>query len=200
MTLSPVAGRRPNYTIFSVDIGVNGVTLNSCLFAVTSATCSTLLKQLLIVTTVFAPPIDMQQALATPSQCADSSSCRQKLCTRSHKLRDIYIPGKSHIQQDTRYIRGILMRVASVGCFPGAWRLGSWHFQVASLHLQSSTDFLFSASDYYSFLGKRSGRRMPPAERSALYLLLLLRRQQKKRLTLCLGQKPRSWRAVLTTI
>ena len=27
------------------------------------------------------------------------------------------------------------MRVASVGCFPGAWRRGSWHFQAASLHL-----------------------------------------------------------------
>ena len=35
------------------------------------------------------------------------------------------------------------MRVAPVGCFPGAWRRGSWHFQVASLHLQSSTDLLF---------------------------------------------------------
>ena len=42
------------------------------------------------------------------------------------------------------YIRGILlMRVASVGCFPGAWRRGSWHFQVVSLHLQSSMDLLF---------------------------------------------------------
>ena len=27
------------------------------------------------------------------------------------------------------------MRVASVGCFPGAWRRDSWNFQVASLHL-----------------------------------------------------------------
>ena len=36
------------------------------------------------------------------------------------------------------------MRVASVGCFPGAWRRGSWHFQVASLHLQSSMDLLLN--------------------------------------------------------
>ena len=36
------------------------------------------------------------------------------------------------------------MRVASVGCFPEAWRRGSWHFQVASLQevLQSSMDLL----------------------------------------------------------
>ena len=61
------------------------------------------------------------------------------------------------------------MRVAFVGCFPGAWRRGSWHFQVASLHLQSSMDLSLSASHYFSSLSKRSGRRMPPAERSALY-------------------------------
>ena len=32
------------------------------------------------------------------------------------------------------------MHVAS-GCFPGAWRRGSWHFQVTSLHLQSIMDY-----------------------------------------------------------
>ena len=47
------------------------------------------------------------------------------------------------------------MRVASVGCFPGAWRRGSWHFQVASLHLQSSMDLSLSASHYFPFLIKR---------------------------------------------
>ena len=35
MTLSPVTGRRPDYTIFSVDIGVTDVTKNSRLFAIT---------------------------------------------------------------------------------------------------------------------------------------------------------------------
>ena len=44
LTLSPVTGRRPDYTIFSVDIGVTDVTKNSRLFAVASTTCSTLLK------------------------------------------------------------------------------------------------------------------------------------------------------------
>ena len=38
------------------------------------------------------------------------------------------------------YIRDILVRVASVRCSPGAWRRGSWHFQVASLHVQLITD------------------------------------------------------------
>ena len=42
LTLSPVTGHRPDYTIFSVDIGVTDVTKNSRLFAVTSTTCSTI--------------------------------------------------------------------------------------------------------------------------------------------------------------
>ena len=62
-------GRRLDYAIFSVDIGVTYVTKNSRLFTVTSTTCSTLLL------VVFFPPIDMQQALVqnTPSVRADSS-------------------------------------------------------------------------------------------------------------------------------
>ena len=85
---------------------------------------------------------------------------------------DIYIYTTSQIQQNTRYIiRGILMRVAFLGYFPGAWQRGSWYFQVAGLHLQSSMDFSFSTPHYFSFLSKRSGRRMPPAERSALHVL-----------------------------
>ena len=77
LTLSPVTFRRPDYTIFSVDIGVTDVTKNSRLFAVTSTTCSTLLKLLLIVA-VFSPPIDIKQALVqhthSSSVRADSSS------------------------------------------------------------------------------------------------------------------------------
>ena len=44
LTLSPVTGRRLDYTStnFSVDIGVTDVTKNSRLFTVTSTTCSTL--------------------------------------------------------------------------------------------------------------------------------------------------------------
>ena len=65
LTLSPVTGHRPDYTSFSVDIGVADVTKNSRLFAVNSTTCSTLLKQLVAV---FSPPIDIQQALVQHTQ------------------------------------------------------------------------------------------------------------------------------------
>ena len=44
VTLSPVTGCRPNYTIFSENIGVTDVKQNSRLFAVTSTTCSTLFQ------------------------------------------------------------------------------------------------------------------------------------------------------------
>ena len=53
MTPSPVTGRRPDNTIFSVDIGVTAVTRNSRLFAVTSTTCSTPLKDLEVYCWVF---------------------------------------------------------------------------------------------------------------------------------------------------
>ena len=59
-----------------------------------------------------------------------SQASRQMCIYRKYK-----IPGT--------YIRGILMCVASMGCFPGAWRRGSWHFQVASFHLQTRMDLLF---------------------------------------------------------
>ena len=66
LTLSPVTGRRLDYTIFSMDIGVIDVNKNSRLFTVTPTICSTLLL------TVFFPPIDIQQALIQHTQC----SCR----------------------------------------------------------------------------------------------------------------------------
>ena len=101
-----MTGRRADYTIFSVDIGVTDVTRNSRPFAVTSTTCSTLSTKFVVVTAVFSPPIDIKQALqsSTPSQClrADSSSYRQKKALNSHKLRDRHIYA-SQIQ-DTRYI------------------------------------------------------------------------------------------------
>ena len=131
---------------------MTGVTKNSRLFAVTSTTCSTLLQQLVVTTAVFAPPIDIQQALVQHTQSVSVPIRRPSdRSSVSHKLRDkhIYTSSTSQIHQDTRYIYAvyscvwILMRVASVGCFPGAWRRGPWHFQVASLHLQSSMDLLF---------------------------------------------------------
>ena len=59
-----MTGRRPDYTIFSVDIGVTDVTKNSSPFAVTSTTCSTLLKEL---NSLFSPPIEIKRALHSPA-------------------------------------------------------------------------------------------------------------------------------------
>ena len=100
----------------------------------------------------------------------------KKKALNSHNLRDrhtyVRIANTSTRYQVHTNTRNILMRVASVSRFPGAWRRSSWHFQVASLHLQSSVDLLFVRFTL-SFLSKRSGRRMPPAERRALYHILL---------------------------
>ena len=61
-----MTGRRPDYTSFSVDIGVTDVTKsNSRLFAATSTTCSTLLKELVAV---LSPPIDIKQTLVQHTQ------------------------------------------------------------------------------------------------------------------------------------
>ena len=172
MTLSPVTGHRPHYTVFSVDIGVTDVTKNRRLFAVPSTTCSTLYKQLLCSFAVFSHPIDIQQALVQHTQSVSVPIRHPIIATKalySHKLRDRHIIHRKYKIPGT-YIRGILMRVASVGCFPGAWRQGSWHFQVASLDLQSSVALSLSALHYFPFLSKRSGWRTPPAERSALYI------------------------------
>ena len=100
---------------------------------------------------LFFPSMDIQQALLVLIVQHTQCPCRfvilpgtwyvlsrqKKLC--SHQLQDrrIYtsqihnkIPGTCiH-----KYMHGILMREAS-GLFSGAWRRGSWHFQVASFAL-----------------------------------------------------------------
>ena len=48
-----MTGRRLDYTIFSVDIGVADVTKSSRLFAVTSTICSTLLLAVCVFKTAF---------------------------------------------------------------------------------------------------------------------------------------------------
>ena len=59
-----MTGRRLDYyTIFSVDIGVTDVTKNSRLFAVTSTTRSTLLKELVAV---LSQPIDTSKHCKVP--------------------------------------------------------------------------------------------------------------------------------------
>ena len=90
------------------------------------------------------------------------------------------------MQQNTKYIRGIYSCVSRLSCIPGVRLRGSWHSQVASFHLQSHNHGPLSASHCFSFLSKRSGRRMPPAgseapcnrmrlcyDRHSMYLVLL---------------------------
>ena len=79
LTLSPVTGRRLDSTFFCVDMGMTDVIKNSSLFAVTSTTCPTLLKELVVVTAaVFSPPIDSSKHYSSPAHAvsvrADSSS------------------------------------------------------------------------------------------------------------------------------
>ena len=62
-------------------------------------------------------------------------------------------PGTRYQRYTLPYIiRGIHMRVVSLGRFPGAWRRGSWHFQVASLHLQPSMWIFSLSASHYFFL------------------------------------------------
>ena len=101
-----MTGRCPDYTVFSVDIGVTDVTRNRRLFVVTSTTCSTLFKELVVVTAVFSPPIDIKHYSSpahTGSVRADSSSKRQrKLCIVTSFETDLYtsqihkIPGHTY--------------------------------------------------------------------------------------------------------
>ena len=102
---------------------------------------------------VFSPPIDIKQALHSPahpvSVRVDSSFKRQrKLCIVTSFETDIlsiciantrYQVYILYIQYNTRYTHAC----GVCGLFSWAWRRGSWHFQVASLHLQSSMDLLF---------------------------------------------------------
>ena len=70
----------------------------------------------------------------------------------------------------------LLIDACGVCCGLFSWSMAAglqdWHFQVASLHLHQAWTFRNSSSasqKFCIFLSKRSGRRMPPAERSALY-------------------------------
>ena len=53
------------------------------------------------------------------------------------------------------------------GWYPRAW--SSWHLHVVSLHLNSWTALSASFTFFSMLVSERSGRREPPAERSALY-------------------------------
>ena len=117
-----MTGRRPNYTIFSVDIGVTDVTKNSRLFAVTSTTCSTLLK---LVTAVFAPPVDIQEALVQHTQCPCRFVVLATKALYSHKLRDrhMYIHRK-HMIPGTYAVYSCVWRLWIVFLGHGVGALG----------------------------------------------------------------------------
>ena len=97
----------------------------------------------------FFPPIDIQQALVQHAQCPCRFVILATKALSSQASRQVYIY--------TSHTRGMLTRVAS-GLF-------SWSM-VAGLLAFSSRQYTptihrgpLSASHYFSFLGKRSGRR-----------------------------------------
>ena len=107
------------------------VTTNSRLSAVTSTTCSTLLLAVCVFKTVFFTHRHPAHPVSVPIRHP-----REISYVVTSFETDVYIY-TSQVLQDTRYIRGILMHVAS-GLFScGAWRRGSWYFQVLNFHLQS---------------------------------------------------------------
>ena len=118
LTLSPVTGRRLYYTIFSVDIGVTPKTAVSlchfnqmfhagdcCVFKTVFSTHRH------PASTVNSPAHPVSVPIRHPG---DKSSAVTSLETDTYYIY-IYLVYKysSQMQQDTRYIRGILMRVAS---------------------------------------------------------------------------------------
>ena len=112
------------------NIGVTDVTKNSRFCAVTLTACSMLLLDVRL-NCFFHPSTS-----STPSVRADSPN----FVATSFET-DIFT---TQVQQDTRSIRGIVMRVASGLC---SWSVaGLLAFQVASLHLQSIMDLCPSAS------------------------------------------------------
>ena len=146
---------------------------NSRLFAVTSTTCSTPIKQLrtcVRVVAVFSPPIDIQEALVqhTVSVPIRHPSDKSSVRIVTSFEADLYIIHRKYneIPGTSIYIRGIIMRVASVGFFleHAGGALGIFKSPVCTYNQAGP----LSASHYFSLLSKRSGRRMPPAHRSGL--------------------------------
>ena len=116
--------------------------------------------------TVF-PPIDIQQALIQHTQCP----CRfvilatKALQSQASRQTYIYIASATRYQVHTRYTHGV-----ASGLFSWSMAARLLAFSSRQFALTINHGPLF-ASHYFSFLSKRSGRRMPPAERSALYII-----------------------------
>ena len=170
-----MTGRCPNDTTFSVDIGVTDATKTSRLFAVTSTTCSTPFETTTNSCCVFSThrhqastTVKHTQSVSVPIRHPSDKSSVYKLRDR-HRLH-IYIANTTRYQVHTYAVYSRVWRLWVVFLEHGGRALGIFKSPVC-IYNQAWT-FSLSASHYFSFLSKPSGRRMPPADRSALYLVL----------------------------
>ena len=145
------------------------MTYNSRLFAVTSTTCSTLV--LAVCVEPFFPPIDIQQALIQHTQCTCRFVILATKALQSQGSRQTYIFTHkcTRYQVHTRYTHVCCVWVVFLE--HGGGTLGIFKSPVCTY--DQAWTFSLSVSHYFSFLSKRSGRRMPPVERSALYRLCI---------------------------
>ena len=107
------------------------------------------------------PPIDIEHSQSVPIHPRDKISVVTSFET------DIYIHRKHNKMPGTYTVYSCMRRP---GCFPGAWRRGSWHFHVASLHLQSIID-LGPLHIIFTFFLREQARRAANAARGAKRLV-----------------------------
>ena len=82
---------------------------------------------------------------------------------------DIYLHRKCNKMPGTYAVYSCVWRLGVVFLEHGGGALGIFKSPVCTYN--QAWTFSLSASHYFSFLSKRSGRRMPRAERSALYCM-----------------------------
>ena len=119
---------------------------------------------------MFCPPLDIKQALqsSTPSQCPCRFVILVTKALQSQASRETYIYiaiTRYHVL--TRYTHACGVWVVFLEHGSGALDI----FKSPVCTYNQAWTFSLSASHFFPFLSKRSGRRMSPAERSALYIL-----------------------------
>ena len=124
---------------------------------------------------LFFPPINIQHH---PVSVPIRRPSDKRSVVTSFETDIIYIHiyiANTTITRYTLYEYVVYSCVLRSSCAHGTWRRGSWHFNSpVCTYLQSITDFLSVSHTIYilpSSWSKRSGRRMPPAKRSALYII-----------------------------
>ena len=103
---------------------------------------------------------------STPSQCPCRFVIleRRKLC--NHFDTDIYIASTTAV----RYAYQVhTVNMWRPGCLPGAWRRGSWHYQIARLNLQSIMNLGTLPASHNCFASFPSWASAVAAESSASY-------------------------------